>query len=254
MASANTLAFYQTTIGKKAVVAVTGLFLFVFLIGHLVGNLQVFIGPDALNAYAAKLREVPALLWGVRIGLLACVVLHIGSSMSLAGRNSDARPVNYKHPRRSQVTSYAARTMVWSGPIIALYIVYHLLHLTLGYSGGLYVHDHQNVYNNVVHSFQQAPIAAVYIVASVLAGTHLYHGAWSWLQSLGANHVRYNRYRQYFAIGLAAFITGGNVLIPTAILAGAVPLTDDKYCYEELEKTPNECEDLERGGVVFVNR
>lgn len=239
------ISLHQTTIGKKAIVAVTGLMMFMFLIGHLLGNLQVFLGPEALNGYAAQLRKLPELLWVARIGLVVAVVGHIWASMSLAMRNADARPVPYKHGRKSQVTSYAARTMVWSGPIVAVYIIYHLLHLTGEFSLGLYEHDHQNVFNNVVYSFQQPLIAAVYIIANLMMATHLFHGAWSWLQSLGANHPRYNGMRKAFAVGLALFIGGGNVLIPGAILAGAVEPTQETFCYPELAQEKGECDGRE---------
>ena len=235
------LSFHDTTIGKKAIVAGTGFVLFMFLIGHLLGNLQIFLGAEAVNEYAASLRRVPALLWVARAVLLGSVFLHIWFSMSLAGRNADARPVAYKRSRQNQATSYAARTMVWSGPIVGLYIVYHLLHLTLGYAPG-YEHDHQNVFNNLVYSFQQPLIVAVYVVANLLMGMHLFHGAWSWLQSLGANHVRYNELRKRFAFGLAAFIAGGNVLIPVSVMAGWVQPSEEIFCYEELAVREGECD------------
>lgn len=238
------LSLHQTTIGRKAIVAVTGLVMFLFLIGHLLGNLQIFLGPEALNGYAAKLRTVPEFLWVARAGLVVAVVAHIWASISLASRNTDARPTPYKHKRHNQVTSYAARTMVWSGPIIGLYLVYHLLHLTLGFGSG-YEHDHQNVYNNVVYSFQQPLIAGFYMLANLLMATHLFHGAWSWLQSLGANHPRYNGLRRTFAFALAIFIGGGNIFIPGAVLSGLVTPTDETFCYPELARVDGECDGRE---------
>ncbi|MEM9191126.1 MAG: succinate dehydrogenase cytochrome b subunit [Myxococcota bacterium] len=234
----------QTTVGKKVILAVSGAVLFGFLIGHLLGNLQVypiFGGAQALNEYAASLRNIPGGLWPPRLVLLGAIIAHIWAAVALAWRNSDARPERYQYKRKDQVTNYAARTMMFSGPIVGLYIVYHLLHLTIG-MGVVGGYDHQNVYNNVVYSFADWQISLVYIVANLMLGTHLFHGAWSWFQSLGLNHPRYNAYRKGFAIGLAAFLTIGNVSIPIAVLTGIVEPTDEQFCFEELAKVEGECD------------
>jgi succinate dehydrogenase / fumarate reductase cytochrome b subunit len=235
------LTLHQTTVGKKAIAAVTGLILFLFLIGHLVGNLQVFLGPvegaRAMHDYAVMLRKTGPLLWIARIVLLGSVGLHIWATISLAGRNSDARKTRYQHPRQDQITDYAARTMHWSGPIVGMYILYHLLHLTFGYGA---FHDPQNVYDNVVIGFQNWIVSTVYIVANLLLGMHLFHGGWSWLQSIGASHPRYDQYRKLFAIGLAAFITIGNVALPTAVMTGMVtPSEGFDACSELLGPCPD---------------
>jgi succinate dehydrogenase / fumarate reductase cytochrome b subunit len=241
---ATAVALHTSTVGRKAIVAVSGVVLFGFVVVHLIGNLQLFVGPEALNDYSAVLRANALLLWGTRLLLLAAVLAHIGASISLVGRNSDARPVPYQHRRRDAATSYAARTMAWSGPIVALYIVYHLLHLTVGYGPRF---DYHNVYNNVVYSFQEPLIVAVYVVANVLLAIHLFHGAWSWLQTLGASHPRYNKLRRAFAIGLALFVGVGNVFIPTAVFAGLVEPTEERFCYPEIAREPGECEGSEHG-------
>lgn len=221
MQNAQTLS--RTTIGKKAIAAITGAILFGFLVVHLLGNLQLFLGPIdgaiAMHEYAVALRRTGPALWVARAILLLSVGAHIWATVSLVNQNSEARKTRYQHARKDLVTDYAARTMHWSGPIVGLYILYHLLHLTLGYGG---FHDPQNVYDNVVFGFQNWMISTVYIVANLLLGMHLYHGGWSWLQTLGANHRRYNPLRKVFAIGLAVFITVGNVSIPVAVMTGVV--------------------------------
>jgi succinate dehydrogenase / fumarate reductase cytochrome b subunit len=250
------LTLHQTTIGKKAIMAVTGVIGFGFLIGHLVGNLQIYIAltdsPEAaataLHEYAAGLRRLGPLLWIMRITLVAAVAAHIWAAIALVNKNAEARPTPYQHPRQDQVTTYAARTMQWSGPILALFLLYHLLHLTWGYGPGF---DHQNVYNNLVYGFQKWWIAAVYVVANIMLGFHLYHGGWSWLQSLGASHPRYDEYRKMFAVGLAAFLTLGNVSIPAVVLAGVIAPVDastfeETHCAPELASEPGECDYLTR--------
>jgi len=217
------LTLPKTTIGKKAIAAITGVVLFGFLVVHLLGNLQLYMGPVdgavAMHEYAMALRRTGPALWVARLILLASVALHIWATASLMQLNSEARKTRYAKGRKDLVTDYAARTMHWSGPIVALYILYHLLHLTLGYGS---FHDPQNVYDNVVYGFQNWMISTVYIVANLLMGMHLYHGGWSWLQTIGASHRRYNQLRRIFAIGLAAFITIGNVSIPVAVMTGLI--------------------------------
>lgn len=216
------LALTQTTVGKKALVAITGAILFGFVIGHLAGNLLLLGGPDTYNAYAAGLKANLPLLWGVRLVLLASVAIHIALTMQLARRNASARPVGYKKPRQDLVTSYAARTMVLSGPLLLAYILFHLAHFTApGLSiGGDF--DPDNVYMNVVYGFQVPWVSAIYIFANILLGLHLYHGGWSLFQSLGANHPKYNKLRKGGAIALALLISGGNVFIPMAVMGGLI--------------------------------
>ncbi len=216
------LSLTQTTIGKKALVAVTGAILFGFVIGHLAGNLILLIGPDAYNAYAAGIKGNPALLWGTRITLVVAVVVHLVLTLQLAGRNASARPTPYQKPRQDMVTTYAARTMVLSGPIVFLYLLFHLAHFTApGLSiGGSF--DPENVYMNVVQGFRVWWVSAIYIFANILLGLHLYHGGWSLFQSLGANHPRYNLLRRRAAIALALFVSVGNVSIPIMVMTRVI--------------------------------
>jgi succinate dehydrogenase / fumarate reductase cytochrome b subunit len=209
--------FYSSTTGKKAAMALSGCILFLFVVGHLIGNLQIYEGPDKLNRYAVLLRSMPALLWGVRVVLLGMVLLHIWTSIQLAARNIGARPVGYQM-KKATGSSYASRTMYWSGPIILAFVIYHLLDFTFGNVNPHY--QPGNVYGNVVASFQLIPVAAFYILAMLLLCLHLYHGLWSMFQSLGIAHPRYTPILRKGAAVMAALIAVGNISIPVAVLAG----------------------------------
>jgi succinate dehydrogenase / fumarate reductase cytochrome b subunit len=211
--------FYTSTTGKKAAMAVSGCILFLFVVAHLIGNLQIYEGQDKLNRYAALLRAEPALLWAARMVLLAMLVLHIWSSIQLAGRNLGARPVGYRK-KKATGSSYASRTMYWSGPIILAFVIYHLLDFTFGQVNPHY--QPGNVYGNVVASFQLLPVAAFYIIAMLLLCLHLYHGLWSMFQSLGIAHPRYTPMLRRGAAVVATLIAVGNISIPVAVLAGWV--------------------------------
>jgi succinate dehydrogenase / fumarate reductase, cytochrome b subunit len=219
--SAGSLRFWQTTVGKKAIMAVTGLVLFGFVVGHLLGNLQIFLPPEKINHYSAALKALPALLWGARITLLISVGLHIWSSFQLWLLQRDARPIQYVKKANLNST-YASRTMLWSGPIILAFIIFHLLHFTFGtvHPGGPF--DEHNVYNNVVTGFQVWPVSLFYIIAMIMLCYHLYHGLWSMFQSLGFSHPVYTPWLQRFAKLFAILIAAGNISIPVAVLAGFI--------------------------------
>jgi succinate dehydrogenase cytochrome b subunit len=220
--NARTLTLFDATIGKKAIVAVTGLVLFGFVIVHMVGNLQVFLGPEALNAYAEKLKSIPLLLWTARSVLLVSVILHVAFSISLVLESNRARPVAYR-TKHSIATSYAARTMKFSGPLLAVFILYHLAHFTWpGVAMGAYQHQPHDVYANFVNAFRVPWVTAIYLVAQVMLGLHLYHGAWSLFQTLGLNHPRYNRLREVLPRVLAFTVVAGNVVMPLAVLVGII--------------------------------
>lgn len=220
---ARSAGFYTTTIGKKVVMAVTGVVLFGFIIGHMAGNLQFFLGPEAINGYAERLREVPALLWAVRIGLIIAAVLHIASSVSLARTKNAARPTGYIR-KQNVGSTYAARTMYWSGPIVLAFLIYHLLHLTFGT-----VHPdfrHLRAYENLVSGFSNPVVAIAYIVSVFLLGMHLYHGIWSMFQSVGVSNPNYQRKLRAFAKITAGAIVLGFISVPLAILMGIRPGQD----------------------------
>lgn len=215
------LRFWQTTVGKKVIMAVTGFILFGFVVGHLLGNLQIFLPPEKINHYAATLRSLSVLLWTARIVLLISVALHIWSSFELWLLQREARPINYVKKVNLHST-YASRTMLWSGPIILAFVIFHLLHLTFGtvHPGGPF--DQHNVYNNVVTGFQVWPVSLFYIIAMIMLCYHLYHGLWSMFQSLGFSHPVYTPWLRLLAKIVAILIAVGNISIPVAILAGFV--------------------------------
>lgn len=222
------LTLTNTTIGKKMVMAVSGLIFFGFVIGHMLGNLQIFLGPDAINGYSHMLHSMPGLLWGARAVLLVSLVAHVTTAVSLVRMNRAARPVPYA-VKKDIATDYAAKTMFLSGLTIALYIAYHLAHLTFGLTKGLgYQHlpldakGLPDVYHNVVHSFRVPWCTAIYVVAQAALSLHLYHGAWSIFQSLGLNHSRYNAALRSSAVAVAMAVCVGFVAVPLAVLFGVV--------------------------------
>ncbi len=218
--SAN-LRFWQTTVGKKAIMAVTGFILFGFVVGHLLGNLQIYLPPEKINHYSAALRSMPALLWGARITLLVSVFLHIWASWQLWLLQRAARPIGYVK-KVNEHSTYASRTMVWSGPIILAFVIFHLLHFTFGvvHPGGRFIeHD---VYNNVVTGFQVWPVSLFYIIAMIMLCYHLYHGLWSMFQTLGLSHPVYTPILRNLAKIVAILIAVGNISIPVAVLAGLI--------------------------------
>ncbi len=222
-------SIYEPYIGKKLIMALTGVILFAYVIGHLLGNLQVFLPPHngvyPINAYAAFLHSNPRLLWVARVVLIAAVVTHIWVSLLLWLEKRRARPAGYYKKDDVGVT-YASRTMIWSGPIIAAFVVFHILHLTtgsvgLGFKGpSLGAGGEEQIYafQNLVAGFRMWPVALAYIVAVSLLGLHLYHGIWSMFQSVGYYTTRI---RQASKI-LAVLIALGYISIPVAILSGLV--------------------------------
>ena len=221
------LAFYQSGIGKKWVMAVTGIVLLGFVLMHMVGNLKLYLGEESINKYGVALRAIggdlvphTSILWAVRIVLIAAFVLHIHAAYSLTLMNRRARPVGYQSRRHYVAANYAARTMRWSGVIVGLFLLYHLADFTWGWVNPDFIHGEP--YHNVVESFQRWPVALLYIVANLALGLHIYHGAWSMFQSLGMNNPRANAARRWFATAFAALITVGNVSFPIAVLTGVV--------------------------------
>ncbi len=208
--------------------AVTGLALFLFVIVHMLGNLQIFLGREVLNGYAEHLKELPALLWPARIFLLCALVLHIFTSLSLAIENKKARPVAYAQKNTVQA-SYASRTMVVSGSLIFLFIVYHLLHFTFGLTHPQYYHltDSQgrhDVYSMVILSFRDLWVSGFYVVAMAVLCTHLSHGVQSLFQSLGLSNEHTAPFFQKMALTAAIIIFLGNASIPAAALLGFLKL------------------------------
>jgi succinate dehydrogenase / fumarate reductase cytochrome b subunit len=217
-----TLTFSGTTIGKKAALAISGAVLFGFVIQHMLGNLQVFLGPEVYNHYAESIKSNAALVWSVRTILLVALVVHVALVVQLYARSLAARPVAYR-VKKNIATSYAGATMKYSGPALLLYILFHLAHFT---APGLSLGDHEfspvDVYGNFVASFQVPWVTLLYVSANLLLGMHLYHGAYSLLQSLGLNHPRYNARARLGARAFAFLVTAGNVVMPLSVLFGII--------------------------------
>ncbi len=226
------LTLRSTTVGKKIVMAVTGIVLVGFVVGHMLGNLKIFAGAHdgvyALDHYAEGLRQFgdPILmrgqfLWIARAVLLLAVVLHIWSAISLKIRSNAARPVGYKKVEH-EASTLASRTMIWGGILLLVFIVFHLLHLTTGTVTPGFEFEHGQVQANMTHGLSVGWVAAFYIVAMIALGMHLYHGVWSMLQTLGVAHPRYDSWRKRLAVAVAILVAVGNIAIVVAVLSGAV--------------------------------
>ena len=199
--------------------AVTGLILFGFLIAHMLGNLQIFLGPEVMDHYAETLHGNPALLWTVRIVLLVSVLLHIWASVQLSMIKKEARPTAYLK-RANVSSSWASRSMMLSGPVVAAFVIFHLLHLTTGTIHPQFVPLH--AYENLVTGFLIIPFAIVYIVVMVLIGFHLGHGIWSMFQSMGFSHPRYTPLNKKFPAIFSWVLVAGFISVPIAVLTGLV--------------------------------
>jgi len=216
------LTLYSTTIGKKVVMALSGTVLFGFSLVHMLGNLQMFVGREAINGYHALLYDKPLFLWTARAVLLIAVAAHIASAVALTRQNRAARDVAYQR-QHHVATSYAARTMFVSGVLLGLYLVYHVSHTVLGLTAGLgYQHSATDLYANQVATYQHPWAVALNVAMALVFGSHVYHGAWSLLQSLGINHRRYNRALRTGAMALAVVICAGFVSVPLGVLVGVV--------------------------------
>ncbi len=223
------MTLWSSSIGKKAVMAITGFLLVGFAIGHMFGNLKIYQGEAKFNAYALWLREVgsPALgheqfLWLARLILLTATVLHIVAAVQLTRMSYAARPLSYERWEAIQAT-YASRTMRWGGVIITLFVIYHLLHFTfgaVGFAPGQY--KDLSVYRNVVIGFSVWYVSAFYIAAMVALGLHMYHGVWSMFQTLGVNTENASRVYRALATVSSAIVVLGNISIPPAVLVGLV--------------------------------
>jgi succinate dehydrogenase / fumarate reductase cytochrome b subunit len=221
-----------SSITSKAVMALTGLGLLAFVIGHMIGNLQVFAGPEVINSYAEMLKDKPALLWTVRIGLLTIFIVHIWLGVRLKLDNVAARPDSYAF-RNTIQASLASRTMIWTGLVILAFVIFHLAHYTFGIVTSadgvnyLDLHDakgRRDVYAMTVHGFKNVPVSFAYSIAQILLGVHLSHGIGSLFQSLGVNHPRYTPWINRGGVALAVLIVLGNCSMPLAVLLNVIKL------------------------------
>ena len=199
--------------------ALTGVILTGFVLIHMTGNLLLYQGPEALNHYAELLQSKPPLVWTARLVLLASVALHIWAATTLTLANWAARPVGYRKTAY-EASTYASRTMRWGGPLLLLFIVYHLLHFTVGAVHPDFVRG--DVYHNVVIGFRDPRVAFFYVLSMAALSLHLFHGVNSMLQTLGLSHPRYNGLRSVIGAGFAAAVTLGNLSFPLSVFFGLV--------------------------------
>lgn len=215
---------YGTSIGKKLAMALASIFLLLYLVLHMWGNLHIFQGPEAFNHYAEWLREVGAplfgpkqVLWIVRVILLLAIGVHILAFLQLWLQSSAARRTRYKY-YDPQVFSYASKTMKWGGIAIFLFVIFHLMNLTWGNANPDFIPG--DAYHNVMEAFQSWPVVLIYLTALAALGLHLYHGVWSWFQTMGLNNQRFNRYRRPIALIVTLVITLGFASVPLSVVTG----------------------------------
>jgi succinate dehydrogenase / fumarate reductase cytochrome b subunit len=243
------LSIYQSAVGKKWVMALTGIALLGYVLVHMIGNLHVYEGPRQINEYGEALRDLGGhllprtlALWVLRIGLILAFVFHIHSATGLTRMNLAANE-RYASKRDYVAANFASRTMRWTGVIILLFLFFHLADLTWGWwLGDDYVRG--DVYHNVSESLSSIPVAIIYIVANIALAIHIYHGAWSIFQSLGVNNPYINKGRRPFAAGFATIILVGNLSFPIAAMTG---LIDED---NRTTPTPTEVHDSEQGATA----
>lgn len=222
------LDFYRSTVGKKVIMAVTGLIGIGFVILHMAGNLQVFLGAEKINAYGALLKgPLAELTWLLRITLIVAVVLHVVMALQLTRRAAAARPVGYRM-RDPQVSTLASRTLRWGGLLLVVFIVLHILHFTTrtvdpaGYANRLDAAGHHDVYGNIVGSFRIWWVSLFYIVSMIALGLHLFHGAWASVRTLGYAKPAEHPLKRKIAMGIAAVVWLGFTVVPLAVIAGVL--------------------------------
>lgn len=241
------LEIYRSALGKKYVMAVTGVIGLLFVFGHMVSNLKAYLGPLEIDRYAEALREllVPLLprtltLWLLRSVLIAALVLHVHAAYSLTRMNHRSRNVAYASQRDYVAANFASRSMRWTGIIVLLFLAWHLADLTWGWANPDFTRG--DVYNNMVASLQRIPVAALYVIANVALGFHVFHGAWSLFQSLGINNPRFNQWRRRFAQGFAAIIVVGNLSFPLAAQLGVLDRSNAEHDRVVLQQAPQKAQ------------
>jgi succinate dehydrogenase / fumarate reductase cytochrome b subunit len=218
---------YRSALGKKYVMAITGVIFMGYVFAHMFGNLKLYQGPEAFNEYAEFLREllypiVPeqASLNVMRVLLLGALILHVVAAYQLTMMNRRARPESYRAKRDFVAADFAARTMRWTGVIVLLFLAYHLADFTFGWVNP--AAEGAMIYDKVIASFQNPVVAGFYVVANLALGVHLYHGVWSLFQSMGWNNRRFNHWRRIFAIAFTVIVVGGNLSFPIAVQVGLI--------------------------------
>jgi succinate dehydrogenase cytochrome b subunit len=211
---------WESSVGKKYLMAVTGLIWVAYLITHVLANLLVFQGPAKINAYSAFLHRTGGVLWAARLVLIAALVLHVIAAIQLAARRQEARPTGYAAGRKTEVSTLAGRTIRWGGALILAFLVYHILHFTLGTVHPDFIDG--DPYHNVAAGFRSLPVVIGYVIAMAAVGLHLYHGLWSSGRSLGLSPPSPRPLRRTVALVLALVVWLGFTAIPVAVYAGVV--------------------------------
>jgi succinate dehydrogenase / fumarate reductase, cytochrome b subunit len=214
------VALWHTSVGKKAVMAVTGIIMVAYLITHVLANLLAFQGPEQINAYSRLLHGTGGALWAARLVLLAAVVLHILAAVQLTARRRAARPVGYAGGREAQVSTFASRSIRWGGGLILVFLVYHILHFTLGTVHASFVEG--DPYHNVAAGFASPLVVLFYELAMAAVGLHLYHGIWSSGRSLGLSPASPRPLRRQLALALSVIVWAGFTAIPIAVYTGVI--------------------------------
>jgi succinate dehydrogenase / fumarate reductase cytochrome b subunit len=222
------VSFYRSTIGKKIIMGITGLIGVGFVILHMAGNLQVFIGQSKLNDYGAMLHgPLAELTWILRIVLIVALILHVTMVVQLTQRSAAARPIAYQK-KTPQVATLASRTMKWGGVLLLVFIVVHILHFTTetidpgGWRGMTDIHGNRDVYGNIIASFRVWWVALFYIVSMIALGMHLYHGAWSSVRTLGYAKATGRPLHRKIALAVAVIVWLGFTLIPLGVITGII--------------------------------
>ncbi|MDH3470409.1 MAG: succinate dehydrogenase cytochrome b subunit [Acidimicrobiia bacterium] len=221
------LSSMRSSVGKKWAMALSGIALLGFIVSHLLGNLKIYFGPEQINDYGEALRDLGGhlaprthVLWAVRFGLAAAFAIHIIAAVLISLENRNKRGERYQHRPDYHYVTYASRTMLWSGIIVAAFVLFHLADLTWGNANPDFVRG--DVYSNLVVSFERVPVAALYIVANLALGLHIYHGMWSLFRTMGVANPRFNQLRRMLALGTTAAITVGNLSFPIMVQAGVI--------------------------------
>jgi succinate dehydrogenase / fumarate reductase cytochrome b subunit len=219
---------YRTALGKKYVMALTGIMWMGFVLFHMAGNLKMYLGAGAYNHYGEWLRTLAVplfprtvFLWLLRSGLIAAIILHVHAAWSLTRLNHAANKP-YESRRDYIAANFASRTMRWTGIIVLLFLAFHLSDFTWGIHAVNPDFHRGDIYGNVSSSLDRPVVAIFYILANLALGVHLLHGAWSLFQSMGWNNPRFNAWRRWFAYGFTIVVIGGNVTFPLAVMTGVV--------------------------------
>ena len=254
--------FYRSAVGRKWVMGLTGLMLVGFVVFHLAGNLKAYLGPEEINEYGESLRDlgghlVPRthLLWVLRIGLIGAFALHIHSAYTLKEMSRKASPKadymtgqkKYAGKQRFVAADFASRSMRWTGPIVLLYVIFHLADLTWGWVDSDW--ERGNVYANMANSMSSLPIALIYIVANVALAIHVYHGLWSAFQSLGINSPKINGFRRPLSMAVAGLILVGNLSFPIMVQAGVLDADNSPSHAEAVDDDHNTAGTSEEAGL-----